>query len=241
MKRFLFLLLLSSCVTPPAPIPMRSVTDAYVGNAPAKCLVIFLPGAGDHAEHFTREGFVGALRERKLSVDIISTDATLGYYLRGGIIERLEEDVVGPTRGKYSETWFIGPSMGGHGSLLFPSRKPGSATGVFALAPFLGNGVPDEIEKAGGLKKWSAGEGGGYERELWAWLQKVLVQGEAGPEIWMGFGTADRLAKTDEVMAAAVAPDHVFRAEGGAHNWKTWRGLFEQFLERSSFAQRCAP
>ncbi|MBL8915226.1 MAG: hypothetical protein JNM17_31270 [Archangium sp.] len=230
---------LSSCVTPPAPIPMRAVRDASP-TSPAKCLVVFLPGAGDHAEHFTRENFVSAIRERKLSVDLISTDATLGYYLGGSIIERLEQDVLAGTP-HYEHTWFIGNSMGGHGSLLYPSRKPGVVTGVLALAPWLGNTLPQEIAKAGGLPSWQPGDGQEFERLFWSWLQRVTVKGEAGPELWLGFGTADRLANADEVLAAVLPPERVFRDEGGLHKWVTWHRLFVQFLEKSTFAEQCRP
>jgi S-formylglutathione hydrolase FrmB len=153
-------------------------------------------------------------------------------------MQRLEEDVLRGT--SYAHVWLIGPSMGGHGTLLYPSRKPGIVTGVFALAPWLGNSVPQEITNAGGLSAWKPGDGTEFERQFWTWLQQVTVKGEPGPELWLGFGTADRLAKSDEVLAAALPADHVFRADG-AHNWKTWRALLAQFLERSTFTQQCAP
>lgn len=231
------LITLAACATPPAPIPLRVVEDA-APSAPAKCLVVFLPGAGDHAEHFVRENFVAALREKKLSVDVVSTDATMGYYLRGSLIERLEQDVLAPVRGKYQETWLIGPSMGGHGSLLYPSRRSGEITGVLALAPWMGNSLPQEIEAAGGLRAWKPGDGEDFERRFWAWLQRVTVNGEAGPEIWLGYGLADRLAKADSLLADVLPPDHVFLDEG-AHKWTTWHRLFVEFLNQSTFAARC--
>lgn len=63
----------------PAPTPMAAVHDALPGGG-AKCLVVFLPGVGDSAADFTRYGFVEALRQRGLSVDVVAANATRGYW-----------------------------------------------------------------------------------------------------------------------------------------------------------------
>ena len=74
MRIPLLLALLSGCVS--APVPMRSVKDVYVGKA--KCLLVLLPGVGDHAERFAQEGFLEAVRARGLSVDIVSAEPSHG-------------------------------------------------------------------------------------------------------------------------------------------------------------------
>ena len=108
---------------------MRSVKDMYAGKA--KCLLVFLPGAGDRAERFAQEGFIEAVRARGLSVDIVSADATLGYYTRFTIAERLEADVIHSAG--YAETWLVGVSLGGAGSLTYAQHHSEQVSGVLAV------------------------------------------------------------------------------------------------------------
>ena len=228
----------------PAPVPMASLKDAHPGRA--KCLLVFLPGAGDHADAFSQEQLVQAVRAKPLSVDIVSADATLGYYLRGVLAERLDADVVSPARAAGAqETWVAGMSMGGFGSLFYAQQRPGQVQGVLAMSPFLGSAaVTKEIRDAGGLARWQApppapSTSDNYDRQLWRWLQEVTVKGASGPEIYLGWGDAEALAADDALLGAAVPADHVFHAPG-KHEWNTWRSILAQWLERSRFAQRCA-
>ena len=180
--RFIFLLGLSGCLGMlPNPTPMTSLRDELPGGG-AKCLVVFLPGAGDSAADFERHGFVGALREKGLSVDIVSAQATLGYYVKGGVLERLSADVIGPARAKgYQQTWLMGMSMGGMGTLIYSRAHPDEVNGVLALAPYLGEReLIEEIQAAGGLAAWN-GAGDGDERALWRWLKGVSSKQERGP------------------------------------------------------------
>jgi pimeloyl-ACP methyl ester carboxylesterase len=133
-------LLLSGCAMfLPAVNPMVSVDDDFEGRGKAKCLVVFLPGVGDIATDFEDKGFVDAVRGRGLSVDLISAQATLSYYAKGTMVERLGEDVFADARRKrYRQTWLIGLSMGGLGTLLYSHDHPTEITGVLALAPFMG-------------------------------------------------------------------------------------------------------
>jgi hypothetical protein len=66
----------------------------------------------------------------------------------------------------------------------------------------------------------------------------VTLGREPGPTIYVGYGASDKLARQDEVLAAALPPDHVFHADG-AHDWDTWRQLLGQFLQRSDFVRDC--
>ncbi len=240
-------LISSGCATNmSAPTPMTSVRDE-LKDGPAKCLVVFLPGVGDSADDFSSYGFVDALRERNFSVDIVSANATLGYYVRGKFIDRLNQDVVTPARSKpYEQTWFIGISMGGMGALRYASEQPEHVTGVLALAPFLGDRtLSDEIRNAGGLSKWKAPEaakpvdGPSAERQLWRWVQSVTSGGQQGPSLYAGWGTEDRFAPQVELLAAELPTAHTFKMKG-AHRWSTWRPLFGAFLSDSDFTRGCS-
>lgn len=242
------LALLSGCLRwLPAPTPMRAVKDELAG-ARARCLVVFLPGAGDEAEVFAEEGFVRALRQRGLSVDAVAANATMGYYFRGVLTERLDQDVVTPARAKgYEQTWVVGISMGGMGTLLYSRERTAHVDGVLALAPYLGSsGLLKEIREAGGLARWKAPArvetltGDNYQREIWRWLQAVTAGREPGPQLYLGYGHQDRLADEDKLLGDALPAGHVYLTEGG-HEWGPWRRLFEQFLSNSSFTAACGP
>jgi pimeloyl-ACP methyl ester carboxylesterase len=239
MRRQAIWLLLTGCISMNAPIPMASLKDAR-NSGHAKCLLVMLPGAGDRPDRFAQEGLIEQLRSRALSVDVISADATLGYYTRNIVIERLEQDVFAAATG-YEETWLVGTSLGGLGSLSYARQHATLIHGVLALSPWLGSSsITKEIRDAGGLAHWQApAEPDGPERQLWKWLQAVAVKGEPGPELFLGWGDADRLAPDDALLGAALPPERVFHSAGG-HGWKTWRELFARFLDESSFAGRCA-
>lgn len=236
MRLFLLLFGLSGCLgTLPTPTPMTSLRDELPG---AKCLVVFLPGAGDSARDFERHGFVEALRSRGLSVDVVSANATLGYYVKGLVLERLEADVIGPVK-KHEKTWLMGVSMGGMGTLAYSRAHPEAVDGVLALAPYLGQReLIEEIKAAGGLAAWN-GEGAGEERELWRWLKAVTSEQVRGPAIYVGWGTEDRLREGDALLGAALPKERVFNVNGG-HKWTTWKVLFERFLAESDFVRECA-
>jgi pimeloyl-ACP methyl ester carboxylesterase len=226
---------------------MRAIEHERPG-ARAACLMVFLPGRGDSAEGFARHGFVAEVQRRGYSIDMVATDATLGYYTRGVFSQRLADDVVlRRTARGYKELWLVGNSMGGLGTFLYSRQRPaGEVTGLLALAPYLGgdSDLFDAIRGAGGLSRWRApakvatlGEDH-YDRELWRWLQAITAAKEVGPELYLGYGREDKLSRTDSLLAAALPKQHVYVTPGG-HNWDTWRKLFSEFLDSGPLRTRC--
>jgi pimeloyl-ACP methyl ester carboxylesterase len=232
----------------PAPEPMLAI-DSERPGARAKCLLVMLPGGGDSAEAFEKQGFVADVAATRYSIDMVAANATMGYYTRGVMAERLWQDVVRrrALRG-YKEVWLVGPSLGGFGSLLYARQRPaGEVTGLFAMAPFLGSDgeLFDGIKRAGGLAHWQAPpkreiDEETYAPELWRWLQALTSQRETGPLLYLGYGRDDGLAKSGALLAAALPQDHLFIGEGG-HKWYVWRKLFREFLVRGPLKEHCAP
>jgi pimeloyl-ACP methyl ester carboxylesterase len=228
-----------------APVPMRAI-DYPSPQGQAKCLVVFLPGMGDEAEAFAQHGMVEEIRRRSLAVDVVAANATIGYYSHGVFADRLATDVIAPRRARgYQQTWLIGPSMGGFGTLFYARQRLGDVTGVLALAPFLGDrGLIDEVRQAGGLDRWKGPprvdqmNSHNYQRELLRWLQAATRGQEPAPILNIGFGNTDKLARADQLLAAVLPPDHVFHTDGG-HNWGPWRALLAQFLDRGDLAKSC--
>lgn len=231
----------------PAPVPMTSRAWTRPAGAPhARCLVVFLPGMGDDASDFEDHGLIADLKQRGLSVDIVAADATVGYYARGTFLERVASDVVEPARARgYAQLWLIGNSMGGFGTLYYARMHAAEVTGVLALAPYLGEReVIDEIYAQGGLASWRGPprvdmttQASG-QREIWRWLQAVVRGQEPGPNLYLGFGQTDKLARADALLAQALSEDHVLVIPG-AHDWETWRRLFDRFIQDSDFSHDC--
>jgi pimeloyl-ACP methyl ester carboxylesterase len=246
-----FAVLCSSCAFLSAPTPMTFRPDPFGGGGAVgvkpKCLIVFLPGAGDNGRAYYEHGFVKKVRDHQLSADVVSSDATFRYYFKGTFLERFEKDVLAPYLAKnYEHVWLIGISMGGFGSLFYPSQRPGQIDGVLALAPWLGDDeLTRKIHEAGGLKAWQAPEKApvnedNYQQQLWRWLKAVNLENEPGPKIWLGWGTKDQaMAGSDEMLGAVMQKDHLFSAEGG-HEWKPWTEMFEKFLTVSEIATQCA-
>jgi pimeloyl-ACP methyl ester carboxylesterase len=230
----------------PAPAPM-----AQVARAPAeapRCVLVLLPGAGDHAEEFEARGFLALVEQRRLPVLAVAADATMGYYFRGTMQQRVTEDVVQPLRARHpeAELWLAGMSMGGFGSLSYAMEHPGQVSGVLAMAPYLGRrAISDEVRAAGGLRAWRAPSAeptteDNYQVQLWRWLKEATEPGAAAPSIYLGYGLEDSLAHEGAVLAAALPKERVWRTQGG-HDWPYWRPIFESFLDSPGFRERCGP
>lgn len=248
MWRWLAAFFISGCALLfPAPPTMQSVFDPLPGDAPAKCLLVLLPGALDHEEVFRQRGFIDVVRRSGLSADVVAANATLAYYVDGTVGQRIEADVLGPLRKRgYQQVWLVGVSIGGLGSLQVTQLFPGRIDGILALAPFMASvSLGDEIPNAGGLQRWIPDLPApltekNANRQLWSWLHDVVTGKVRGPELYVGYGDHDGLVGGDRVLASALPKDHVLSASG-FHDWGPWLAMFGQFLERSEFQRRCGP
>lgn len=201
-------------------------------------LLIFLPGAYLKPEDFEREGFISAVRERHLAADSLLVDADVSYYYDQTLSDRLHADVIEPQRANgYTSIWLVGISIGGFGALIHELARPGAVDGIVALAPYLGRRVLGaEIKKAGGLRTWQAPTGPQPDeepdRKLWPFFQQYLAPKPAKnlPQLYLGFGLADRFASNHKLLADALPPGRVFTTEGG-HDWPEWRQLWRNVLD----------
>jgi pimeloyl-ACP methyl ester carboxylesterase len=227
---------------------MRSREYRTGGQAPAKCLIVLLPGSGDNDAAFEEHHFVEAIGSRQLQADIIAANATIGYYAAGTVWDRLSTDVVEPALARgYQRVWVAGISMGGLGALMYANRHPDQVSGVMVMAPFLGDrSLIRDIGSAGGLAKWKAParprslDTNNYPLELWRWLQAVTSGVERGPRLYLGYGRRDKLAPAAHLLAAELPPDHVYET-GGGHAWGPWEEQWATFLDNSEIRSDCAP
>jgi pimeloyl-ACP methyl ester carboxylesterase len=220
---------------------MQAIADAAphpAADPAAGPLLVLLPGAGDRAADFVRQGFIQALRERALPVDAIAADARSDYYLDKSVLGRLHTGVIAPARRRHAgPVWLLGISLGGMGAALYARAHPGEIAGLILLAPFFAvRGAIAQITRAGGFSAWQPGAlaDDDEEGQLLAWL-KAYRPGVPGlPEIHLGYGTNDRYAPASALLAERLPPGQVATLAGG-HDWVTWRLLWQTLLDRDVF------
>ena len=232
-------LLASGCVSLRSTgTPMYTQTDASQCAVRADTLIVMLPGVYSYPEEFVREGFVKAVHDSRLAADVVRVDAHLGYYEKNAFVERLRQDVIAPAKARgYRAIWIFGISLGGFGGLIYAQEHPEDIAGVIALAPYLGApAISDEVAEAGGLMRWSASanpaadQRSQRETALWTSLQRHGSPSATGlPQLWLGYGSADRFAPSNGLLGAVLPRDRVFTTEGG-HDWAPWLRLWKSAL-----------
>lgn len=239
---------LSGCGALPdlKPIPMDQIYDD--GACPATLaplLLVFLPGANMAPRELVDEGFVAAVRRRRLAVDLVLPDANLGYVRDRSVLGRLHDEVIAPARARgYRRIWLAGISLGGYLALLYAQRHPGEVEGIVALAPYLGrDALLQEIADAGGARAWRRREPDAQtaadddvDRSLWRWL---AAPPSGAPPLWLGYGSEDRLVAGHRLLAALLLPGQV-DVQPGRHDWPPWRTLWSQWLDRATWPTGCA-
>jgi pimeloyl-ACP methyl ester carboxylesterase len=227
--------LLTACgVWRPVTVPLRTIDEpARCGTSP-DTLLVMLPGSYSLPEEFQREGFVDAVRTRRIAADITLVDAHTGYYADHSIVDRLKADVIDPALAKrYRHVWLVGISIGAFGALIYTVQQPLGIDGVVLLGPYLGKRqLTQEITAQGGLANWRAPVGklepDDVDDAVWRWLQQHPSANS--PELFFGFGRQDRFIFDDKVLAAALPGNRVFPADGG-HDWPAWRDSWQRMLD----------
>jgi|SRR6185503_16667352 len=188
---------------------MRILHDRAPGVDAARTLLVMLPPAKACARDLVDHGFVAAVREHRLPLDVAAVDADADYYLESGVGERLSADVIAPMRAKgYARLWLMGISLGGYGCIAVARQRAAELEGVILLAPFLGSRGPEALEPADD-----------------AWF----------PAAYLGFGASDRYAAASEALAQRLPAARVLRLPG-EHDWQTWIRLWRELLARPAFS-----
>jgi pimeloyl-ACP methyl ester carboxylesterase len=207
----------------------------------APVLLVLLPGAHMAPAEMQREGFVAAVRQRRLAVDVSIADAHLGYVHDGSVMQHLHADVIAPARAAgYRRIWLGGISLGGYLALHYARLHPGQIEGLTLLAPYLGaRSLFDTMAAAGGPQAWrqntTAPQPEQPDDALWRWL---LDPAALHPPTWLGFGREDRFAEAHHLLAGLLPAERVHTLPGG-HDWAPWRALWSQWLDRGLLPGAC--
>ncbi len=233
----------------PSPNTMNVLYDLNACSTRADVLLVLLPGAHMAPEELQREGFVQAVRQRGLAVDMMLVDSHLGYVYDGSLFERLHQDVIAPARAQgWQRIWLAGISLGGYAAMGYAMRHPGLVEGICTIAPYLGRQpLVQEINAARlqgrSLQQWLQGSAPrnntDIDHALWRWLiERPAQTAVQTPALHLGYGLQDRFAVGHALMAQTLPAGHVATAPGG-HDWPPWRQLWAQWLDRGLLPTRC--
>jgi pimeloyl-ACP methyl ester carboxylesterase len=215
---------------------MRVDLVSAVPGLAAKLCIVLIPGAYQGPEDFRSAGFLAAVHERNLNIDLALVAPQLAHLTDRTVLARLRNEVVLPARssGRVG-VWFAGVSWGGFLALLYAADHSTDLEGICLLAPYLGNRmINTEILGFPSLANWSAGVSGAQdelneERRVWRYI--IAHAPHSPPEHYLGFGRQDRFATAQRLMANQLPPGAVDEIEGG-HDWPVWRQLWDRFLDR---------
>lgn len=235
-RPLLLLALLTGCVAvPPAKGPIERVEFPYRAGRKVDRLLVLIHGRGDNPRSFAEHGFLEELAKRAMPIDVVAVYAHPGYYAERNLAERLHEDVVFPKRQEgYREIYVLGVSRGGLGALAFARRYANEPDGLILLAPFLGPSFyVKEIDQAGGLVSWRPNPPVEDIERIWQWLQGYGAAAER-PPLYLSWGEQDGVVPQMKLLQQVLPEDRVHSRPGG-HDWKTWRRLFSDLLDRDPF------
>ncbi len=218
---------------------MHAIHDLAPQPGTNRIMLVMLPGAKALPQDLVQHGFVRALRERGLPIDVVAVEAHLGYYLERSLSSHLTHDIIAPARARnYQRIWLMGISLGGMGALIYAREHPADIEGVILLAPFLGaRGTIAEVVCAGGLARWQSGaiKADDDERQLLAWLKAYQPAAAASPRIFLGYGREDRFAAASKLLVERLPAAQVVAIAGG-HDWATWIRLWQHLLDQDLFS-----
>ena len=197
----------------------------------APALLVMLAGAYDRAQDFVDHGFDRACRESRQTLDLCFVTTRLDAVADGRIATLLHQQLIAPARAAgYGRLLLGGISIGGQVALIHQDEYPDSIDALALIAPYPGNRmITGELSRAGGLMDWRPPSLGAEQGELRAWRSLRRSALGDGPPVWLGYGEQDRFAGAHRMMGAALDPQAVV-ALPGAHDWPTWKNLWNNYL-----------
>ncbi|PCK04832.1 MAG: hypothetical protein COA42_18810 [Alteromonadaceae bacterium] len=186
-------------------------------------LMVLLPGMGDRASAFDKHGFIRSLQQSRPDFDVVTVESHFKYYQSTTIVERLHKDIILPAIASgYQEIYIGGISLGGLGALLYLREHPDEVSGIFVLAPYLGEKGEYQY-----LLDGSARNEKKITTDLWPWLSELPAAHKN--KIHLAYGASDRFSEANDLLATYLPEDHIVKTPG-KHLWTTWKLLWPELL-----------
>jgi len=212
---------------------MHIRTECYQSGQRSVTLLVLLPPALSSINEFDTQGFVAAVRQRQLPVDLRLVDATAQYVIDKSLVDTLHAQVLLPAQAEgYRSVWLAGISMGAFSALYYAAQHAEQIAGLYLMAPYPGTAdVLAEIRDAGGATAWCQQVADTpHERCWWYWLGKQSLLGQWRTPVYFGSGSTDRFLRGQQLIAEVLPKDHV-RMLPGKHEWSTWQALWADWLD----------
>lgn len=212
---------------------MQVLTDHYMGPGRPDALLVLLPPAQAQLTDFYSHGFVAAVRERGIPIDLVLAQVNYQHVMSNTSASSLHEHVVRPALAAgYRQIWLAGISLGAFNALHYAAAHAIHLAGIHLMAPYPGTGdVLAEISAAGGPRAWSQSPTSGHndERAWWHWLCGEAIAQQWPTPVYFGTGDADRFLRGQRMLADLLPAARV-RHVPGAHDWPTWTALWRVWL-----------
>ena len=220
---------------------MRTRTDLYAATQRSETLVVLLPPALSSIDDFDEQGFVSAVRQRHLPVDLLLADVTAQHVLDNNMVSSLDTEVLQPARANgYRSIWLAGISIGAFNALYYAASHADQLAGLYLMAPYTGTAdVLTEIRAAGGAARWCQQQTSVQdERTWWQWLGQQSLTAHGSTPVYFATGDTDRFLSGQRLLADLLPSERV-RLLPGNHQWPTWKTLWEDWLDHGPLA--CGP
>lgn len=214
---------------------MRIQTDAFSTSGRADSLLVLLPPALAQIEDFYAHGFVAAVRQRGIPIDMVLAQATQQQVMDNTFITALHTHVVQPAQAAgYRHIWLAGISIGAYNALYYAAEYAAHLAGIYLMAPYPGTrDILAEITDAGGARTWFDAHPTNMkeERAWWSWLASEALAGQWRTPVFFGTGSEDRFLGGQRLLADLLPTGRVLVC-AGSHAWPTWQNLWHDWLDR---------
>jgi pimeloyl-ACP methyl ester carboxylesterase len=217
-------------------MPLR--TELHPANQDSDTLLVLLPPSLSSIDDFYAQGFVDAVRQRQLPVDLLLADVTAQHVMDNTVVSTILSGVLQPARADgYRAIWLVGISMGAFCALHCAAQHADQLAGLYLLAPYPGTGdVLAEIGAAGGAAAWCQQQPSALdERVWWQWLGRESLKAEWATPVYLGTGSSDRFLKGQRLLADLLPEAHIRLLPGG-HQWPIWKALWNDWLDHGPLA-----
>ncbi len=222
---------------------MRQRTELHAADQRCETLVVLLPPSLSSVDDFYDQGFVEAVHQRRLPVDLLLADTTGQHVIDQTVVTALHTEVILPahTMG-YRTIWMAGISLGAFSALHYAAHHADGLAGLYLLAPYPGTGdVIAEIRAAGGAASWSRQQPSTQdERAWWRWLVQESLKAESTTPVYFGTGNSDRFLNGQRLLSDLLPKERTRMLPGG-HDWSTWKALWEDWLDHGPLPSEAKP